>query len=166
MYRNKNDRDGSCADMGASSEKQFSKTLGSFGLPNQATGFTDQIRHIDFFVDVKIRVDVKSRKRIHRGGDKQDEYVWIEFVGNSGKKGWLYGEATHIAFERQRDFVVVPRSNLANLCEDIVCDEFVSSPANAHLMRYQRPNKKDQCSLIPMHTITKSLPCLIIKKHL
>lgn len=165
MYRHKHDKDGSCSVMGASAESMFSTALKKFGIANRPTGFKDQIRHIDYFVSFKGAVDVKARKRINRSGGTQDEYVWIEFVGNTGKAGWLYGACTHLAFERERDFVVVPRKDLAALCEYLVEDTIVDSPEEAHLNRYQRKGKKDQCSLIPMKTILKELPCLILKKQ-
>ena len=117
MYRHHHDKDGSCSAMGGTAEKLFSETVKAFGGRVEATGFKDQIRHIDFFVLVEGAVDVKARKRLSRAGAIQDEFVWVELVGNGGKKGWVYGDCTHIAFERERDFVVVPRKDLADLCD-------------------------------------------------
>tara|TARA_S200002703_G_scaffold143284_1_gene136224 strand:- start:1325 stop:1777 length:453 start_codon:yes stop_codon:yes gene_type:complete len=150
--------------MGASAEDQFNQVVTDLGVKTRYTEFQEQIKHIDFHLAFRGSVDVKARKRITRNGPIQDEYVWIEFVGNSGKKGWLYGDATHIAFERLRDFVVVPREGLARIAEILVEDTIVNSPEDAHLFRYQRKGKKDQVSLIPMRTLILNLPCLLLKK--
>lgn len=165
MYRHIHDKDGSCSDMGASAEDKFNQVVTELGVKTRYTGFKDQIRHIDFHMAFRGTVDVKARKRITRSGAIQDEYVWVEFVGNSGKKGWLYGAATHIAFERLRDFVVVPRKELARIAEELVEDTIVHNPEEAHLFRYQRRGKKDQVALLPMKTLIKNLPCLLLKKQ-
>ncbi len=165
MYRHKHDKDGSCSVMGGTAEQLFSKAIEDFGASATATGFKDQIRHIDFFVSIEGAVDVKARKRLSRAGAIQDEFVWVELVGNGGKKGWVYGACTHLAFERERDFVVVPRANLAALCEELVEDIIVHRVGEAHLHRYQRKGKKDQCTLIPMRTIIKNTPCILMKKQ-
>lgn len=163
-YRHIHDKDGSCSEMGASAEDKFNQVVTEFGVKTKYTGFKDQIRHIDFHLAFRGSVDVKARKRITRSGPIQDEYVWVEFVGNSGKKGWLYGDATHIAFERLRDFVVVPRAGLARIAETLVEDTIVNNPEDAHLFRYQRKGKKDQVSLLPMKTLIMNLPCVLLKK--
>lgn len=165
MYRHKHDKDGSCSAMGGTAEQLFHSNLKAFGIDSSATGFKDQIRHIDFFVSFEGAVDVKARKRLSRADSVQDEFVWVELVGNSGRKGWVYGACTHIAFERERDFVIVPRLALADLCEELVEDIIVQRVGEAHLHRYQRKGKKDQCTLIPMRTIIKNTPCILLKKQ-
>ena len=74
--------------------------------------------HIDFILTKKtesivLKVDVKSRKRTSRK-DKQfnDDWIWLEFRNVQGKNGWMKGDSTHIAFEREKEFVLVPRLDL------------------------------------------------------
>lgn len=167
-YRHHRDRDGSCSEMGQTAETSFKNSLEAFSFELTATEFKDQIRHLDFFVDSPegLSVDVKARKRVARSGERQDELVWVEFVGGGGKKGWLYGEQDWLAFEREKDFVVVPRSNLAELCEKVVDTETpATSASDAVLKMYNRKGKKDALSLIPMKTITKNIPVIILKKY-
>ena len=58
-------------------------------------------------------VDVKSRKKTSRK-DKNfnDDWIWLELKNVQGKDGWLLGASTHIAFERENEFVLVPRNEL------------------------------------------------------
>lgn len=63
-------------------------------------------------------VDVKPMRRLRwDDADVQEDYVWIEVHGLAqASPGWLTeGEATHIAFERHGDFVLVPRGLLRRL---------------------------------------------------
>ena len=163
-YQHPKDKDGSCSKYGSEAEKLFSSAMRNTGFSAVFTEFSDQVRGIDFFVEAEWRVDVKARKRISRTDQQQDEYVWVEFKNTNGDAGWLYSDATHLAFEQRNKFVVVTRPELVELCERLVEDEFVSSPNEAHLHRYQRKGRKDVLSLIPMHTIIKELPCILIKK--
>lgn len=164
-YKHHKDRDGSCSARGEKAETLFAKSLHYLGFTTDEAEFQDQMKHIDYFIQIDGSVDVKARKRLTRSGGEQDEYVWVEFVGTTGKKGWLYGHQTHMAFERLRDFVVVPRDELARLCEEIVEDTIVYKTSEAHLHKYSRAGCKSLCSLIPMQTITKRLPVFIIKKY-
>ena len=167
-YRHYQDRDGSCSEMGQTAEDIFQTSLEAFSFDLTATTFKDQIRHLDFFIASPsgLSVDVKARKRIARSGERQDELVWVEFVGGGGRKGWLYGEQDWLAFEREKDFVVVPRSRLAALCEEVVDTEaIVTSAKDAVLKMYNRKGKKDALSLIPMNIITKNIPVIILKKY-
>lgn len=164
-YKHHKDKDGSCSARGEKAETLFSKSLHYLGFTLDEAEFQDQMKHIDFYFTIEGSVDVKARKRLSRSGGDQDEYVWVEFLGTTGRKGWLYGQQTHMAFERLRDFVVVPRAELATLCEAIVEDEIVTNVADAHLRKYSRRNCKSLCSLIPMKTITKRLPVILLKKY-
>lgn len=164
-YKHHKDRDGSCSARGEKAETLFAKSLHYLGFTTEVAEFQDQMKHIDYYIQIDGSVDVKARKRLTRSGGEQDEYVWVEFVGTTGKKGWLYGQQTHMAFERLRDFVVVPTDELARLCEDIVEDTIVYKTSEAHLQKYSRTGCKSLCSLIPMKTITKRLPVFIIKKY-
>jgi hypothetical protein len=163
-YQNKHDHDGSCSQHGSNAENLFERASRNVGFNSTFTSFSDQVRGIDYFATADWKIDVKARKRISRTSEQQDEYVWVEFKNTNGDDGWLYSKATHIAFEQRNKFVMVLRDDLAELCEELVEDDFVSSPDEAHLHRYQRSGRKDVLSLIPMHTILKELPCLILKK--
>ena len=82
----------------------------------ESTNYSNIVEHIDFYLASKrglddFSVDVKARKKSRRNNTwYDDQMVWVEFHNVAGKKGWLYGEADKIAFERKNDFVIVDGS--------------------------------------------------------
>jgi len=112
--------------------------------------------HIDLILTKdteQYSVDVKSRKKLHRNGDYNDAFVWVEFHNVQGKLGWLYGKADKIVFERADDFVIVDRENLKDYCETTVVPLFVDAPSDAVYKIYQRSGRKDVISLVSMENI-------------
>ena len=67
--------------------------------------------HIDYWHDDQ-GVDVK-------GNNLPDE-IWVELKNVQGKHGWLFGEATSIAFDMPElaSFVVVDREELKDYCKE------------------------------------------------
>ena len=116
--------------------------------------------HIDFFIRqdrFEFSVDVKARKRINRK-DKNftDESVWIEFKGIKGHKGWLYGKADYIAFERLNDFILIKREELLEFCEENVDLKSKVEFADQALYKgYERRGKKDLIARIKMSDLNK-----------
>lgn len=101
------------------------------------------------------KVQVKSRKKISRFDESvTDEYVWIEFKNNKGYNGSIYGEYDIIAFEREKDFLLVTRLDVLNLCERLVdFSSKVTNPIEAKNKIYTRSGREDQISLIAMSNI-------------
>jgi hypothetical protein len=171
FYRNKYDQTGESSQMGESSELQFKKIAEKLG--NQVTDatFREQISHIDFHIidkkGEKYTVDVKSRKKVKRKDNNvDDEVIWIEFKNVQGKKGWLYGMANFIAFEREDSFLMVSRPALAELCEKIVDLEKINDNIKYPLYTgYQRYGRKDLLSLIKIEDITNNLSHTFFKKN-
>ena len=128
-YVNKYDKGGDCSVMGHRAEGTFSNLAEARGFNVQeATRQENMHEHWDFALDrwgdkdddlVYMMVDVKARKKTSRKDTKfNDEWTWLEFKNVRGDPGWLQGEASHIAFEREKDFVLVPRSTLLTWAED------------------------------------------------
>ena len=126
-----------------------------------ATGM-EQFDHVDFHLTsneedgkMKAMVDVKARKRITRKDSEfQDDWIWVEFKNVRGREGWLYGLADFIAFEREEDFVLAFRKELADWCENNVdLETKVKSPDEAIYLTYTRKGKQDLISLIRMEDI-------------
>lgn len=105
---------------GKQTEKELTDLLISYGCPVTGSTVTHDIHyHIDLSTEIhgQIRlVDAKGMKK-HQRKDQvaQEDYHWIELVNVIGKKGWLYGEATHIAFEILNHWVFVPIQPLQQL---------------------------------------------------
>jgi hypothetical protein len=106
---------------GDASERLFVDLMEKRGWEVSKANKEDQFKHIDFYVSkngVWISVDVKSQKRASAfDSDLLEDWVWVEFAGHSGSKGWLYGEQTHIAFHTGDGFILVSRESLVSFCE-------------------------------------------------
>ncbi len=121
-YVNKHDKDGQCSKIGHKAEADFASLAESKGWTvSKASKRDNMYKHIDFVLrdmenfdlDQCLLVDVKSRKKTSRK-DKNfnDDWIWLELKNVQGKDGWLLGASTHIAFERENEFVLVPRNEL------------------------------------------------------
>lgn len=169
-YRSKYDFTGESQKMGESAEDLFEFLATKKTLKVEKASKKQQKSHIDFILtDLKNKkyfVDVKACKKTSRISKKTNEnLVWIEFKNVAGYKGWLYGDANFIAFERQSDFVIVSRLALVNLCERIVNrSNKVSFVEDALYSIYNRKGRKDEISLIKMDDILKNTKFSIWQK--
>lgn len=141
-------------------------------LVRESSNIEDMKKHIDYWIRdneyaEEIPVDVKARKRIHRKGEIQDDWLWIEFLNGKGEKGWIDGEATFIVFERPNDFIFVVRSQLRELAYQLVdFDSEVSNLFDAKYKVYTRKKykRKDLISLIAMDTVLRNVDYILFKK--
>jgi hypothetical protein len=169
-FRSRYDSTGESQKMGESAEGSFELLALKKNLKIEKASEKQQKSHIDFILtDLKNKkyfVDVKACKKTSRNSTKTNEnLVWIEFKNVAGFKGWLYGAADFIAFERSDDFVIVPRTALVNLCERIVnTSKKVSLVEDALYSIYNRKGRKDEISLIKMEDILKNTKCSIWQK--
>lgn len=169
-YKNKYDQTGSAFEMGEKAESIFVSTMKKHNFSIRPSSRDEEFKHIDFHVtDSKgssFSVEVKSRKKIKRGDDKvNDELVWVEFKNVRGMRGWLYGSADLVAFEREFDFLLVSRKLLARMCEKL-CDltKINTNPKMPLYTGYQRRDRDDLVSLIKMSDIVSNIKHLIIQK--
>lgn len=134
-------------------EDYFFKLINRTDLSARKATTLEQFKHIDV-VSRLGKIDVKSMKSVKRGKGIQDEFTWIEFKGNKGRPGWIYGQADFIAFERQKDFVLVNRNVLLSFAEQ-KCDlsTSVAAPELALYKSYTRKGKKDVISLVKMEDL-------------
>ena len=135
-------------------EAMFAKLLNEKAIEARAADLQEQFSHVDYVSDFG-KIDVKARKRVARkDADVQDELVWLEFKNVQGKIGWDYGKADWIAFEREADFVLVKRSDLALMGEKL-CDlgDRVSVGRDALYKGYQRRGRKDLLSIVKMSDV-------------
>lgn len=92
--------------------------------------------HVDFWHDDQ-GVDVK-------GNNLPDE-IWVEFKNVNGDDGWLFGEATSIAFDMPElaAFVVVDREELKQYCRDNVDFSEIVAKREAYKKCYRRKDRED-----------------------
>lgn len=111
--------------------------------PIKSTRSEDIIEHWDFKTANGDRVEVKAAKQRKRGQGTDLSIIFVELVGITGHKGWLYGMADKIAFELADCFVLVKRGDLIQLITDKVIDEWVPTPTLYKLYRRKdRPQEK------------------------
>lgn len=169
-YRSRFDNNGDASSLGENAEKLFLIAAKKHGIAVTEAPLQDQFKHIDFYVDIggdnKISVEVKSRKKIKRSDTNiNDEYVWVEFKNVQGNRGWLYGKADCVAFERENDFLIVNRKLLARLCEKLCDLTKINTDVKLPLYTgYQRRNRNDLVSLIKMSDILDNIKYKLLKK--
>jgi len=148
---------------GDKAEDSFESVANKLGLSTRKATFSENVhKHIDWWLDDRISVDVKARKRSSRASTQvQDEWLWVEFKNVSGRPGWLYGEAYFIALERADGFVLVRREDLVALSEELVDFNVpVTSAAECEYKPYTRRGRKDVISKIRFSDVLNKLECL------
>lgn len=169
-YRNKYDQTGQSFQLGADAESSFETAIKKSGMSIRKSSKSEEFKHIDFHIEtasnLKFSVEVKSRKKIKRADDKvNDDLVWIEFKNVQGLRGWLYGAADLVAFERENDFVLVNRKLLARLCEKLCDLTKINVDVKMPLYTgYQRRGRLDLVSLIKMSDILNNIKYSTINK--
>lgn len=132
---------------GRRSEFRFLEAIKSKGLHCKKSSRKDDIeRHIDFFLfnddsELIATVDVK--------GENQLDEIWVELKNVRGDKGWIYGDATVIAFEMPElgGFVCVLTKHLRDYVKENVSEEFVSKK-DAYKKMYTRDGRSDVITLL------------------
>lgn len=168
-YRNSFDFNGENQLAGERAEDLFEKIAIEKNLKVQKATTRQQLSHIDFILtnekNQSFLFDIKARKKVSRTSDSySDDLVWVEFKNVAGNQGWLYGASDYIVFERENDFVIVPRRNLVSLCERIVSNVIVDKSKDCLYKKYSRKDRKDEISLIKMNDILKNIKVSIWKK--
>lgn len=169
-YRNKYDTTGASFELGKNAESSFVDAAQKSGMQITKSSRQDEFKHIDFYIEtsdkLKFSVEVKSRKKIKRKDEKvNDDLLWIEFKNVRGMRGWLYGSADLIAFERENDFVMVNRKLLARLCERLCDLTKLNVDVKMPLYTgYQRRDRSDLLSLIKMSDILQNIKYSLLAK--
>lgn len=154
----------SCFSNGKKKEEEFKQALSkvlekkNINFTIEKTSFNDDVRnHIDFILKYGNKVrsfDVKARKKVNRKDKKAtDDLNWIELKNVRGCDGWLYGKATHIAFETNQGFMLVKRKRLIELIEE-KCQDTTIYPSEQYktkeiYKKYNRAGRKDIIVLVP-----------------
>ena len=104
--------------------------------------------HVDYWYDDE-GVDVK-------GNNLPDE-IWVEFKNVRGDKGWLFGEATTIAFDMPElaGFVVVDREELKDYCKEHVDFSTTVPKSQAYKKCYSRKDREDLITYLVLDDLQK-----------
>ena len=143
---------------GAEKEQKFANllVLRNGEVISHSDRSTDIKDHIDLFwtKDNKtFSFDVKGLKKSNRSDINTDSSIhWIEISNVRGNPGWLYGKADYIAFETDKEWLLVKRRKLIDLINSKVTDTAVKNTKELYTY-YQRYGKKD----IIVKVLTKDL---------
>ncbi len=112
-------------------------------------------------------VDIKARRTGNKSRTFDDTWIVVEFLNTMGDKGWLYGKADYIVFEREKDFVFCETKDLVNLAHTFVDQKTrVDSYRDAEYKVWGRSyqGKKDLISRMEMSKILNLKNTFIWKK--
>lgn len=161
-------------DVGFACEDRFEKSIKAhYGdqlvSVSKSSSYEDQREHWDFKIKLKSgeerKIDVKAMRRMRRGDENgQDFYFPVEFANVAGRPGWIYGQATHIAFEVKKGFLVVPRLEYLVLAEKLVnrC-AFVDRADQAVYKCYTREGRSDVFAWIKRGDLLSLKPQVILE---
>jgi hypothetical protein len=160
MQRNKFDKYGKAFEIGKNAEEGFVTLMESKGWKiTPATRDQDMIEHWDFLLEkeeTKIKVEVKSEKRINRGDNEtQSEWIWCELQNVRGDIGWLYGKSDYLAFQRGDKYHFINRETLVGIVESLIKSEYVTQAINAKYKMYRRHGRNDLLTMINFADIEK-----------
>lgn len=127
----------------------------------------DIYEHWDLSIEYK--VDVKAMKRIHRGGDLNENIHWIELYGITGKPGWIAGKADFFAFETEDYFIVVDKLKLQEFIKTLDLKDsngFKITDKKELYKPYRRKDRKDLMVLVKTLDLCYISSFIIKKNHL
>lgn len=166
-YVNQYDTLKECSKNGYKAEALFKLLAEQRGYTVSLTSQEENIyKHIDLKLSIYdkssnanqiITVDVKSRKKTNRKDSSvNDDWTWIEYRNVQGEKGWILGEATHIAFERAEDFIIFPRQRLARWTKNNLKELGYPFAKNASDSRYKLYRRDGRLDLITQIKISEA----------
>ena len=130
-YTNKFDTKGEARTNGYRAEAGFKDALSVFfNAGVRKSTLQEEFSHVDYDCKMQFKVDVKSIK--------DPSTVWIELKNVQGDKGWLYGDASHFVFEREKYFVMVRKDDLISLVDELCTKEKVDNPDDCLYKLYSR----------------------------
>lgn len=134
-------------------EKNFGDLISKFGKVEYADSYTDIHKHWDLKLTTSkgfITFDVKGMRKINRSDNNYNENIqWIEFVNVNGDRGWIYGEAKYIVFERENDYVMIKRTDIIEYLNNHEVGKYKQySQLKEPYKLYKRYNRKDVIMLV------------------
>lgn len=158
-YQNFFDKSGFKRRNGQRAEDKFEESIKLFfeSFVRKTNAEEDMFDHVDYDCHIKFKVDVKSVK--------ETDTIWIELKNVNGHKGWLYGNCSHFAFERENYYILVKRKELADLVKRLTKKEMVTNKKDCLYKLYSRTQYGRQDLLTKIKPIDlKSIQHLYISK--
>jgi hypothetical protein len=182
QYVNQYDSGANCSSVGFNAERLFVNLANSKGYTvKNASKEHNMFKHIDLYLS-KLKggegiktaaIDVKARKKSSRNSSCfNDNWIWLEFVNVNGDDGWLKGCADYIAFERKKDFVIVPRPALLFWSKDQIkiknkgfsIKAMARNSADAKYKYYTRSGRQDLLTQVHINDVLSGVKGIKIWK--
>ncbi len=113
MFTHYLDPTGQASAQGTTGEKNFEEVMKKRGITWRPATFPEQMKHWDYLIKDKWRIDCKTAKRLARSMPQQYELTVLELWGGSERNsGWLRGQADGIAFEQLDCWLIFERKKL------------------------------------------------------
>ena len=105
-------------------------------------------------------------KAKERGQKPNSNIIFIEIKSVGGNKGWIYGDADYIAFQKPDGFLIFPRKNLQKFTDSNL--EFMPLVEKSGLTwtTYSRKNRDDLVAIFPVNKLIEFVPHLKISSNL
>jgi hypothetical protein len=144
--------------IGAKAEAAFASYVQSLGMRFVKTNLDeDRKTHVDFVLDANahggaLSVDVKARKKVN--GRLCDSLLWVE-IESEHNTPWLYAPMlSHIAFQQEKGWLVVPRVMLLKIVQQHYAQATVVTSSTRALVSdtkkycYRRSNMQREKTLL------------------
>jgi hypothetical protein len=168
-FRSRYDKDGSSQRMGDRGELNFAIEATKRGCDPVKTGTAEDKRHVDWHLTLlnkRTTCDSKAHKAMYRGGPPQDDWILLEDKNVAGNAGWIHGEADYISFEQSDCYIIVPRTELVKLWNEIVDTTILAHRAEeAKGIIYQRRDRLDVISYVKNTDVKKRQGVIIWEKN-
>ena len=114
-----------------------------------------------------VTFDVKSLKRVKRNETEEVDETkhYIEFKNIYGNRGWLYGMADYIVFEKFDSWVIVDRLKLIDFINIYLVNPKYCFKQPMLYAIYTRENRQDEIMLVETEKL-EEISTLILKKRL
>lgn len=154
------------SEIGSIASSKFLKSAEKHGwCVVESSVSEDRMKHIDCFISkdgLTYSVDVKSIKRRSRHGEFSEDLLWVELVGITGHRGWIFGEADLIAFQRSYGFDLVPRMKIVEFIGTLNLANRAKRPEESLYKRYTRMGRKDVLVTIKMSDIEQHVKLVFL----
>lgn len=121
----------------------------------------DIVNHIDLYWSYNGKYcsfDVKGARKKSRYDNSVDyDKTWLEFKNVHGNDGSLFGKQNYIAFEAEKQWVIVRRKEILKAIIDKIVDKTIySKNPNEDYKLYQRSGRQDLIVRVPFSFITQN----------
>ena len=159
-------------NLGKKAEIEFLEIIQNLNLDYRNASKKEEIfSHWDFLIKSNNRIfegkyEVKAMKAKERGQKPNSNIIFIEIKSVGGNKGWIYGDADYIAFQKPDGFLIFPRKTLQKFTDSNLESMPLVDKSGQIWTKYSRKNREDLVAIFPINILIESVPHLNINSNL